>query len=247
MPERLYTSAKSAAKKAAKSAMKGAGKNDDILTEAVEEYLEAIYKMSLEGPVIAARLAERMGVSPPTVADMLRRLSKKGLVKTSRRDGVTLTKKGLETAEALVRRHRLWERFLTDVLGLNWDEVHEEACKLEHAMSPQVEEKLAKILGNPETCPHGYPIPGTRGAKRRVRGAKPLSTLSVGDVAVIERVAEEDSQLLQYLATLGLLPEAEVAVKEIAPFKGPMLVKVCGAQYALGQEVASKIMVTGKK
>ncbi|MBI5869662.1 MAG: metal-dependent transcriptional regulator [Actinobacteria bacterium] len=219
---------------------------DEVLTEAVEEYLEAIYKMSLEGPVIAARLAENMGVSPPTVADMLKRLSEKGLVKTSRRDGVKLTKKGLEAAETMVRRHRLWERFLTDVLGLNWDEVHEEACRLEHAMSPQVEEKLADILGHPETCPHGFPIPGTRGAKKRAREAKPLSMLSVGDEAVIERVTEEDSQLLQYLSSLGLLPEAKISIKEIAPFRGPMLVQVCGAQYALGQEVASKIMVKAK-
>ncbi|MHB9111292.1 MAG: metal-dependent transcriptional regulator [Thermoleophilia bacterium] len=219
---------------------------DEVLTEAVEEYLEAIYKMSLEGPVIAARLAERMGVSPPTVADMLKRLSEKGLVKTSRREGVQLTKKGLATAETMVRRHRLWERFLTDVLGLHWDEVHEEACRLEHAMSPQVEEKLADILGHPETCPHGFPIPGTRGAKKRAREAKPLSMLSVGDEAVIERVTEEDSQLLQYLSSLGLLPEAKISIKEIAPFKGPMLVQVCGAQYALGQEVASKIMVKAK-
>jgi DtxR family Mn-dependent transcriptional regulator len=217
-----------------------------MLTEVVEEYLEAIYKMSLNGPVIAARLAEWMHVSPPTVADMLKRLSEKGLVRSSRSEGVKLTRKGLETAETMVRRHRLWERFLTDVLGLNWDEVHEEACKLEHAMSPQVEEKLADILGHPETCPHGFPIPGTRGAKKREKEAKPLSSLSVGDEAVIERVTEEDSHLLQYLATLGLLPEARVAIKEIAPFKGPMLVKVCGAQYALGQEVASKIMVKGK-
>ena len=219
---------------------------DEVLTEAVEEYLEAIYKMSLEGPVIAARLAEKMGVSPPTVADMLKRLSEKGLVKSSRRDGVKLTKKGLEAAETMVRRHRLWERFLTDVLGLNWDEVHEEACRLEHAMSPQVEEKLADILGHPETCPHGFPIPGTRGAKKRSREAKPLSLLSVGDEAVIERVTEEDSQLLQYLSSLGLLPEAKISIKEIAPFRGPMLVQVCGAQYALGQEVASKIMVKAK-
>lgn len=218
-----------------------------MLTEAGEEYLESIYKMSLEGgPVIAARLAERMKVSPPTVADMLKRLSDNGYVKASRKEGVTLTKLGLDSAETLVRRHRLWERFLTDVLGLNWDEVHEEACKLEHAMSPQVEEKLADILGHPETCPHGFPIPGTRGAKKRVKEAKPLSSLKVGDEAVIERVAEEDSQLLQYLASLGLLPEAKISIKEIAPFKGPMLVKVCGAQYALGQEVASKIMVKGK-
>ena len=220
---------------------------NDILTPAVEEYLEAIYKMELEGQVIAARLAERMNVSPPTVADMLRRLSDNGYVKASRRDGVRLTKKGLETAESLVRRHRLWERFLTDVLGLEWDAVHEEACRLEHAMSPQVEKKLSEILGHPETCPHGHPIPGTRGAHKREKEAKPLSELRTGDQAIIERVSEEEPKLLQYLGTLGLLPDAKITIKEIAPFKGPMLVQVCGAQYALGQEVASKIMVKSKK
>lgn len=218
-----------------------------MITQAVEEYMEAIYKLSLaDGPVIAARLAERMKVSPPTVADMLRRLAENGLAKSNRRDGVTLTKKGQEMAETLVRRHRLWERFLTDVLGLDWGAVHEEACRLEHAMSPQVEERLAQILGNPDTCPHGYPIPGTKGAKKREKEVKPLSSLGVGEDVVIERVEEEEPQLLQYLASLGLLPNAKVRIKEIAPFKGPMLVQVSGAQYALGQEVTSKIMVRSR-
>lgn len=218
----------------------------NVITQAVEEYLEAIYKMSLEGQVIAARLAERMSVSPPTVADMLRRLTENGLVTVSKSEGIRLTKQGQEMAETLVRRHRLWERFLTDVLGLDWDAVHEEACKLEHAMSPQVEEKLAEILGHPDTCPHGFPIPGTKGAKKREKEAIPLSNLCVGEEGVIERVSEEEPQLLQYLATLGMFPNAHIRVKEIAPFKGPMLVKVAGSQYALGQEVASKIMVKSK-
>lgn len=218
-----------------------------MITAAVEEYLEAIYKLSQEdGPVIAARLAEQMQVSPPTVADMLRRMKEGGLAKASRKNGVVLTAKGEKLAEKLVRRHRLWERFLTDVLGFDWDEVHEEACKLEHAISDQVEEKLAAMLGDPETCPHGHPIPGTRGAAERMRSQRPLSDLSVGDEAVIERVAEEEPKLLQYLASLGLLPEARVSVKEIAPFKGPLLVQVAGAQYALGQEVASKIIVRNR-
>ncbi len=215
-----------------------------MITAAVEEYLEAIYKMSQDdGPVIAARLAEHMQVSPPTVADMMRRMKEAGLVKMPRKKGVVLTARGEELAEKLVRRHRLWERFLTDVLGFDWDQVHEEACKLEHAISDQVEEKLAEMLGDPETCPHGHPIPGTRGARERMKADRPLSDLCVGDEAVIERVAEEEPKLLQYLASLGLLPEAHVSVKEIAPFKGPLLVQVAGAQYALGQEVASKIIV----
>ena len=221
------------------------------MTAAVEEYLEAIYKMSLEdGPVIAARLAERMKVSPPTVADMLRRLTEHGYIKSNRKHGVSLTRKGQEAAEKLVRRHRLAERMLTDVLGLSWDEVHDEACLLEHAISDQVEEKLAEKLGNPETCPHGHPIPGSRAAKAEKAEKEkpaPLSQLSVGDEAVIERVAEEEPKLLQYLATLGLLPKARIRVREIAPFKGPMLVQVAGSQYALGQEVASKIFVRKKR
>ncbi len=214
-----------------------------MLTEAVEEYLETIYKMSLEGDnVIAARLAERMQVSPPTVADMIRRLKEGGFVKASRKEGVRLTAKGREAAETQVRRHRLWERFLTDVLGFDWDQVHEEACRLEHAISDQVEEKLAAMLGDPATCPHGHPIPGSKAAGAPAAD-RPLSDLCAGEEAVIAKVIEEEPRLLQYLASLGLLPDAHISIKEIAPFKGPLLVQVAGAQYALGQEVASKIMV----
>ena len=218
-----------------------------MLTPAVEEYLEAIYKMLQgDGPLIAARLAERMDVSPPTVADMLKRLQESGLVKVSRKNGITLTKKGYESAEKLVRRHRLAERLLTDVLGLSWDEVHEEACRLEHAISDPVEEKLLEVLDNPETCPHGHPIPGVTRQRKRERkreDAKPLSSLAVGEGGVIERITEEEPRLLQYLADLGMLPGARISIKEIAPFRGPVLVRAAGAQYALGQEVAAKIMV----
>lgn len=216
------------------------------LTPAVEEYLEAIYKM-LQGdkPLIAARLAEQMDVSPPTVADMLKRLQEGGLVKVDRKNGITLTRKGTESAETLVRRHRLAERLLTDVLGLSWDEVHDEACRLEHAISEPVEEKLLEVLGNPETCPHGHPIPGVE-KKTGNADVRPLNTMNVGEKGVIERVSEEEPQLLQYLADLGLLPDARISIKEVAPFRGPVLVNVAGAQYALGQEVAAKIMVRNK-
>lgn len=220
-----------------------------MITPAVEEYLEAIYKMSLEdeGTVIAARLAERMKVSPPTAADMLRRLTDGGFITVGKPEGITLTKKGREEAERLVRRHRLAERLLTDVLGLKWEDVHEEACRLEHVISDQIEAKLIEKLGDPETCPHGHPIPGhKRSRKRSGQPPRPLSSLSVGETAVIDKVAEEEPGLLQYLATLGLLPRAVISIREIAPFRGPMLVEVAGAQYALGQEVAAKIMVREK-
>ncbi len=145
----------------------------------------------------------------------------------------------------MVRRHRLSERFLTDMLGIDWEAAHREACKLEHVISPEVEEKLAEILGNPATCPHGHPIPDEKGRIGK-HSSKQLCDCAIDERGRIDRVEEEEPQMLQYLASLGLLPDVEVEVKEIAPFNGPLLVKAGGAQYALGREVASKIWLRKK-
>ncbi len=245
-----------------------------MITEKMEEYLEALFKLSCEeGPLTPTRLAEHLGVTPPTVLDMLRRLEAEGYVRyadtamgqargrggkgvekghgkgetgaASRGQGrarreIFLTPKGQRAARTLVRRHRLSERFLTDVLGLDWESAHREACRMEHVLSPEVEEKLAEMLGNPETCPHGYPIPDQNGHIREEE-IKPLCDFCVDEKGRIARVEEEEPQLLQYLASLGLLPETDIEVKDIAPFGGPLLVKVGDTQYALGREVASKI------
>ncbi len=163
----------------------------------------------------------------------------------SRRRGITLTTKGERIARTMVRRHRLSERFLTDMLGIDWEAAHREACKLEHVISPEVEEKLAEILGNPATCPHGHPIPDEKGRIGK-HSSKQLCDCAIDERGRIDRVEEEEPQMLQYLASLGLLPDVEVEVKEIAPFNGPLLVKAGGAQYALGREVASKIWLRKK-
>mgnify|MGYP000038283757 CR=1 FL=1 len=245
-----------------------------MITEKMEEYLEALFKLSCEeGALTPTRLAEYLGVTPPTVLDMLKRLEAEGYVRyldvtggpprghgkgtekgrgkgasggagrgqgRARRE-ITLTPKGQRAARTLVRRHRLSERFLTDVLGLDWESAHREACRLEHVLSPEVEGKLAEMLGNPETCPHGYPIPDENGHIKEEEEIKPLCDFCVDERGCIARVEEEEPQLLQYLASLGLLPETDIEVKDVAPFGGPLLVKVGDTQYALGREVASKI------
>jgi DtxR family Mn-dependent transcriptional regulator len=217
----------------------------DKLTQSAEEYLEAIFKLARDGaPVTVGQIAEALGVSPPSVSEMVRRLRAAGFVAEDRGSGVELTPEGSAEGARLVRRHRLSERFLVDVLDMPWDAVHEEACKLEHALSPEVEARLAAQLGNPRTCPHGQVIPDEDGelAEEPLRA---LSDLGPGDAGTISCVTEEKADLLRYLASLGLLPDTDVAVESVAPFGGPVLVRVADAQYALGREVAGKIMVRG--
>jgi len=215
-------------------------------TQSVEEYLEALFKLQ-RGPdtVTVTRLAAELGVAPPSVSEMLRRLRADGLVtEPAEGRGIALTAAGETEGAILVRRHRLSERFLVDYLDMPWDAVHEEACKLEHVLSPEVEARLAEQLGNPRTCPHGHTIPGEDGSLAH-DDLRPLSGLEPGDEAVIGCIAEEKSDLLRYLASLGLLPDTPVAVESVAPFNGPLLVRVGGSQYALGREVTDKIMVRG--
>ncbi|MDP2766501.1 MAG: metal-dependent transcriptional regulator [Candidatus Methanoperedens sp.] len=211
-------------------------------TPRIEEYLESVYKLQqVQHPVSTSRLAEHLKLSPPSVSEMVKKLAHKGLVSHTEK-GVCLTQEGNRIAKKVIRRHRLSERLLTDILGYKWDEVHDEACKLEHAISPEMEERIAASLGNPKTCPHGHPIPDKEGvlAKEKV---KPLSELKANDKGTIVSVFEEDPKMLQYLASLGLIPEVCVRVEEVAPFGGPLIVCVSGSRYALGREVASKIKV----
>jgi len=208
----------------------------------IEEYLESIFKLQEEQhPVSTSRLAEHLKISAPSVSEMVKKLEGKGLVFHSEK-GVCLTDEGKSLAKKVIRRHRLSERLLTDVLGFKWDEVHDEACKLEHAISPEMEERIAESLGNPKTCPHGHPIPDKDGklVKEKV---KPLSELKAREKGIIVNVFEEDPKMLKYLASLGLIPDVSVKVEEVAPFGGPLIVCVAGSRYALGREVASKIKV----
>lgn len=210
-----------------------------------EDYLATIYALNAEGKVvIGARLAEHLGISAPAVTETLQRLTREGLVTLDERKEVHLTDKGKEIAEEMVRRHRLAERWLTDVLGLDWADAHTEAHRFEHAMSPKVEERLAKLLGNPQTCPHGSPIPGS-GASLESPG-QPLDQVGDNNSVVVERVTEEaeiDRRLLDYLQRSGITPGARLDVMEVAPWAGTMTIEVNGREVVLGLPAAAKVLV----
>ncbi len=214
-----------------------------MISENIEEYLETIYKLEQDvSPVATSALARQLGISPASVSEMAGKLAELGLVNREPYKGVALTAEGKSQALVLIRRHRLWERLLADVLGLSWDQVHEEACRLEHVTSPLLEERLAQFLGEPETCPHGHPMPTVEG-EMAVEAGHPLAELTAGQRAIVLRVPEEDVALLQYLATLGLEPQAPIQIEVVAPFQGPLTVRVGEVRHVLGRELASQIIV----
>ena len=210
-----------------------------------EHYLKAIHELDREGqPVALSALAKELSISLVSVNEMVKRLTRQGMATYQPYKGVTLTSTGRSQALAVTRRHRLWERFLTDFLGLSWDQVHQEACGLEHATSPLVEERLAQFLGWPETCPHGHPVPNHEGKITHI-ATRPLSTLEPGQVGTVQSVPE-GAELLQYLDSLGLTPGVEVQVEAAAPLDGPLTIRVGGDQHILGYKVASQIQVLSR-
>ncbi|MDF1541752.1 MAG: metal-dependent transcriptional regulator [Anaerosomatales bacterium] len=211
-------------------------------TETLEEYLETIYKLAERGAVRPTPIAESLGVSGPTVTATLKRLESRELITRSGGD-VVLTDAGRTLAVDIIRRHRLAERFLVDVLRLPWEEAHEDACRLEHALSPRVMEALEEYLDNPEVCPHGHPIPSAEGEIVPVKGV-PLCDVDSGRTSEILQVSEDDEAMLTYLGSLGMYPGTPVRVCEVAPFKGPLLIEVNGTTYALGRDVAERILVS---
>lgn len=214
-----------------------------MATQSVEEYLEAIYRLEEEAtPVATSRLAERLGISPASVSEMVKKLAQRGLVTYQPYKGATLTPEGRKKALSLVRRHRLWERFLTDILGMDWHLVHEEACRLEHAASDEVVERVAKVLDRSETCPHGRPVPSQTG-ETAAEVVRPLTELEPGKEALVQYVADEGEDFLRYLGELGLVPEAVVVLEEKAPFEGPITIQVEGRPKVVGRKVASLVMV----
>ncbi len=219
--------------------------HDNKLSSTVEDYLLAIYMLLTEGrPVIAARLAEKMKVAPPTVTKLVQRLVRDGLVAVNRQREIELTAAGWDMAETMVRRHRLAERLLTDLLGLDWGEAHEEAHRFEHAISPRVEERLIKVLGGPTTCPHGSPIPGSD-APRRPTG-KPLSQVASGEqirIQMISEDAEVDRAFLDFLKRSGLVPDAEAEVTDVTPFNDLITLRVGDQQVPLGMSAAARVIV----
>jgi DtxR family Mn-dependent transcriptional regulator len=207
----------------------------------LEEYLEVIYKLSLSGEVRPAQLAEALAVSAPTVTSTLRRLETAALV-TRPGGGVALTATGRMEALAIIRRHRLAERFLVDVLALPWEDAHEEACRLEHALSERVLGALEVYMDNPDVCPHGHPIPSATLKIAEPEGT-PLSDLEVGMTGVVVSVPEDDDAVLAYFGSIEMRPGAALRVEEKAPFDGPLLVNVGGARVPVDRAMARRICV----
>ena len=210
----------------------------------VEEYLESIGALEERGsPVSTSSIAQILEVSPASVSEMLRRLSKKGLVEYTPYGGATLTKKGRRHFLKLTRRHRLWEVFLNRYLGIGWEDVYQPACSLEHATSDLITERLAEFLDNPEVCPHGSPIPRSNLKRPEVSGI-PLADLEAGRAGkMVCIVSESNSKFLHYLTSLGLIPGAKVKVLEKASFDGTLTIEVNNSTKAIGREAASLIMV----
>ena len=235
-------------------------KTEEPLSPTVEEYLETIYNMNMEDEVvIGARLAEKFRVAPPTVTEMLKRLVRDGYVEMDNKRLVTLTEAGNQAAEAVLRRHRLTERFLVDMLGMQWHQVHEEACRLEHFISGAVEARVITTLNNPTTCPHGNPIPGSVANARNYlkdKAAIRLSSIEVGEVVAIlciSEVVEDEEALILYLHEKRLTPGTQLTVlthdsrgesgggdEQDESFK----VQVDGGEVYISKASAAKIWVT---
>lgn len=217
------------------------------MTEAIDDYLKAIFELAEdEGRASTASIARKLEVAPASVTGMLRKLAEHEppWVSYEKHRGAVLTDKGRLRALEIIRHHRLIELYLHDKLGYRWDEVHDEAEKLEHAISETFEDRIAKDLGDPEVDPHGHPIPRKDGSMPQ-RHEVSLLELEPGNGGRVSRVSDRDPELLRYLSRLGLKPGVAVEMVERQPFDGPLLVKI-GAEpqpRALGRRVCGEIHV----
>jgi len=212
-------------------------------TSAVQDYLKTIHELNVGGGSAATSLiAERLGVAAGSVTGMLKRLSNRGLVEHVPYYGARLTSAGADEAIRLIRRHRVLELFLVQVLGYGWDEVHEEAERLEHAVSDQLIERMAAVLGDPAEDPHGAPIPGV-GVAFEDRQYPSLWDMAAGAAGVLRRVPDEDPVALRYLAELDLRPGVELEVVGRAPCNGPLRLRVGEVEHIVGAELARALQV----
>lgn len=208
-----------------------------------EDYLKAIWEMVQEEHVpISARLAEELGVTPPAVTAALKRMTRDGYLRVARDGRIQLTAKGRGVAERLALRHQLAEKLLTEVIGLDWTRAHDEAERLEHSISPEVEALLLKRFGRNSSCPHGVPLLGGLAKLRRQRGAAQLSEMRAGESAEILCVYEKDPQFLKFLDSLRLRPGGRLKVRQ-REYDETMTLAVAGRSIHLGKPATSRIWV----
>jgi len=216
---------------------------ETVVTHQAEEYLEAIYRLEQKGGFARTmELARNLNVVPGSVTNTIENLKKKGLVTHKPYKGVKLTENGRKIASSVLRRHRLAERLLTDILHLDWSEVHDQACKLEHALSPEILKPLEKALGHPKKCPHGNPIPTSCGGIFEEE-TMALSELGANVSGVIVKITEEKSETLQQLTRLNLIPGKRVQVENKIVPSGSLTIRVEGESCTIDPDLASIIYV----
>ncbi len=213
-----------------------------ILSKSERETLKALYRLSRDGrDAHTGALADALGVSPATATATVKRLAERGLLDHKLYRGVELTVSGRAAAVAAIRRHRIVERFLADMLGYAWNEADRLATSFEHDLPQEVEDRLYMALDRPGSCPHGFPIPAPEVAD--IPSLPPLYELEPGDVAVVAVPGSTDPEIVTFLDTLGLRPGVRVEVREKHPFDGPLVLRVNGKDRTLGEKVAHHIYV----
>jgi len=218
---------------------------EKTLTISTQDYLKSIYELTESGQSASTNaLARKLNISAPSVTGMMQKLAlaKPALVEYQKHQGVTLTRDGKRAALEVIRHHRLLEAWLVQTLGYSWDEVHEEAERLEHVISEDFERRIAAAMGHPVRDPHGELIP-TEDLKMPLDDSMPLSALRENQSATIQRVEASDRELLRYLDELGLVPGVEVKVKAYSPFDHNLTIKVGRRSHVLGLSITGKIFV----
>ncbi|TMF46569.1 MAG: metal-dependent transcriptional regulator [Chloroflexi bacterium] len=212
-------------------------------TRSQQDYLKALYHLHGDSrPVPTRDLAQRLGISSPSVSEMVTRLTAQGLVEHDRYRGQQLTREGRKVALELVRHHRLLEMFLVQVLGYSWDEVHEEAERLEHVISERMEQRIFELLGRPELDPHGHAIPTLAGKVRPV-SERPLSECRAGERVIVQGVSDDDPRRLRELERRGLLPGTHVEVVAPSEYEGPIDVRMKGRRVSVPLGLARALFV----
>ena len=213
----------------------------ETLTRSVEDYLKAIYRLSPRGRTAStSEIAHRLELSPASVSGMVKRLSEQGLLEHVPYKGVQLTPEGRRAALRMLRRHRLIEAYLVAFLGYTWDTVHDEAERLEHAVSDTLVERMAAVLGNPTVDPHGDPIPTPDGDIYEAASI-PLSEVPAGTSVEVRQVEESQPDRLRYIASVGLRPGVHITVVDRQPFRGPITIEVAGQTHVIGNELGQVV------
>jgi DtxR family Mn-dependent transcriptional regulator len=214
------------------------------LTAPVEDYLKAIYTIGKgTGAAATNEIAQRLALAPASVSGMVRRLADQGLLAYERYHGVKLTESGRRAALRTLRRHRVIEAYLSEALGYQWDRVHEEAERLEHAASDELVDRMAVAIGEPEVDPHGAPIPTKDGSVDETEYTS-LADLAVGASGTVVRVADEDPEMLRYLGELSILPGKRITIKARAPYGGPITIGAGRQEVSIGPALAAHVLVS---